>query len=419
MSIFKKIIASFLAVSIIPITIFGIFIVNQVFDITQKTAFESNTLLSSQISSQIDTYFDTIQKTLESLASLPEIKNFDKERVDKILDSYHTSYTIYYGHETVFEADPFESFMILDNKGMVKTIYPLEEKYLGINYSYQPFFEEVIWTKQTYISPDIIISDFSQKPIVKIAVPVIEESNNVSSIIVANIKLESITQLTNQIKIGKTGYIFTINKKGAIITHPDEKLILERKNIQDLYPGLSVDFFEKNLFEESILYPQKKPNTVMSYSFPEKIEWTVIVNQSLDEVMAVPLNIRNQFILIFFLVTIFSGIIAFYLSQGITIPLKKLSKKVIDIGKKQNMETEINIKTGDEIEELATSFNQMTKKLKLKTTDLERKTKELQERLKELNKWYGLTVGREIRMVELKKQIKDLKEKLNKSKKPL
>ncbi|MCD6528346.1 HAMP domain-containing protein [bacterium] len=428
MSIFKKIIGSFLLVSVIPIAIFGVFIVNKVFDITKRKTFENNLSLSRQICFQVDTYFDTIQKLLESLASLPEIKDFDKEKVDRLLDSYHRSYTIYYGERVVFEADPFESFTILDNKGTVKTISPFEESYIGLNYFNQSFFQEVINTKKIYFSPDVSISLFTAEPIIKAAVPVFGENKEISFVIEADIKLESILQLINQARVGETGYFFAINKKGVFVAHPNEKLVLHHQNIEDLAPGLLSKFLKKGFIGGTALYPQERPSIVLAYSFPETVDWIIVLRQSLDEALEEAVSIRNQFIFTLFIITFLVGFVAFCLSRGITTPLKKLTKKVEEIGVKGDFGAEINIKTGDELEELALSFNQMMRRLKTKTTELkkktielqkktielEKKTREIQKKKEELEKFYKLTVGRELRMIELKKKIKELEKKVNK-----
>lgn len=59
-----------------------------------------------------------------------------------------------------------------------------------------------------------------------------------------------------------------------------------------------------------------------------------------------------------------------------------------------------------------------TKELKELTESLdgqvEEKTKELQGRIDELEKFHKLTVGRELKMIELKKEIKELKKELEK-----
>jgi len=51
------------------------------------------------------------------------------------------------------------------------------------------------------------------------------------------------------------------------------------------------------------------------------------------------------------------------------------------------------------------------------TRQVTEKTKELQGKIKELEKINRLTVGRELKMIELKKEIKTLKEELNGNKK--
>jgi len=45
---------------------------------------------------------------------------------------------------------------------------------------------------------------------------------------------------------------------------------------------------------------------------------------------------------------------------------------------------------------------------------MEKANTELQKKIDELEKFYKITVGREVRMVELKSQIKDLKDTIKK-----
>jgi len=128
---------------------------------------------------------------------------------------------------------------------------------------------------------------------------------------------------------------------------------------------------------------------------------------------------------------------------------KRLLKKIIEGIKevsKGNLDFKIETKSRDELGELASYFNEMTQQLKqtksaleetketleikisARTKELEelaetregiieQRTKELQERLEELEKFYQLAVGRELKMIELKKRIKELKEKLEKKQK--
>lgn len=59
-----------------------------------------------------------------------------------------------------------------------------------------------------------------------------------------------------------------------------------------------------------------------------------------------------------------------------------------------------------QLEELAESLRK----------ESDKKTKELQEKVKELERFNKLAIGRELKMIELKKEIKKLKEELEKKK---
>ncbi|MFH1657434.1 MAG: cache domain-containing protein [bacterium] len=429
MSLFKKIIINFLLVGVVPIAFFGFFIVNKVFEITKEAAFKESLSTTRQIGWQIDTYFETLLKSMESLASLPELVDFDKQKVDLFLSSYYTNYTIYYdGLHTVFKASPFESFNVLDDRGTVRTSYPLPEDNIGLDYSEHYSFQEVKRKKESYILPDVLISEVTKEPIIRIAIPVFQEDGEVSSVIEADIKLETILQLTNQIKTKETDEFLTINQEGTIITSLNKELALSRKNIVEEKSGLSLDLFDRNYSEGTILYPRENPNRAASYSFLKTIDWIVAYDQFLPEVLAVPLSIRSQFILLLSLTVIFIILVSFSLSGAITAPLKKLTKEVIKIGVQDSADANIVLKTGDEIEKLAESFNQMTERLNIKKIQVEQKTAELKNekekleisyeeivrRKNELEKFYDLTVGRELKMVELKKEIKKMENKFKK-----
>lgn len=118
-------------------------------------------------------------------------------------------------------------------------------------------------------------------------------------------------------------------------------------------------------------------------------------------------------------------------------PLKKIIKACEEV-RKGNLDVKIDIKSKTKIGELIKTFNEMIKDLKrshvaleeskdvleikvrARTRELrelleqreriiEERTGSLQERIKELERFSRLVVGRELKMIELKKEIKRLK----------
>ena len=116
--------------------------------------------------------------------------------------------------------------------------------------------------------------------------------------------------------------------------------------------------------------------------------------------------------------------ISLHTTRRITKPLDKLTKGAEIIGK-GDLKHVIDVKSGDEIGELASAFNQMTRDLKESRKEIERyskglekevaeRTKDLKAKIDDLERFSKLSVGRELRMVDLKKRIRELEEKLKK-----
>ncbi|MCK4851996.1 MAG: HAMP domain-containing protein, partial [Candidatus Omnitrophica bacterium] len=89
-----------------------------------------------------------------------------------------------------------------------------------------------------------------------------------------------------------------------------------------------------------------------------------------------------------------------------------------------DLDTAVDIRTKDEIGILADSFNRMARDLKASRQKLEgwakalelkvrERTLELREKLEELEKFNKLSVDRELKMMELKKEIERLKNKVD------
>lgn len=449
-TLFKKIAIGSILIGIIPGIIFVYFMIRGVMESTQAEVLERNILLSEELSRQVDFYFQAIQKLLESLAAFPEMqaKNLDLEKANDVLGAIQNRYTI-------LGTPVIKSFTVVDQKGIVETLYPFHKDYVDLDYSYETFYREIADKGQNFYFSSRVWRTFPEAvSMVEVAVPVLDGNGNLIRIIAAHINLASIGEINDLIKIGKTGHAFIVDSEGKFIAHPQKDLVWQQENVNNLIPGLLFKISAQGEKRGVILWPEANPETIYSYSYPQTSQWTVVFEQSLDE------TLRTLFLLIMqlaqWLVLSFAlvGLISFVISRSITNPLRVLMLGIKDfrVGK---LDSKIELKTGDELEDLAGAFNGMARELnetvrqlraeraKLESEVLERtrelqeakeileikidartkelkefaesleervrqRTMELQEKVKALEVFRKLTVGRELKMIDLKEQIKKL-----------
>lgn len=101
--------------------------------------------------------------------------------------------------------------------------------------------------------------------------------------------------------------------------------------------------------------------------------------------------------------------LAWRLSRDIVRPVENLSRITREYAAGR-LKVRVRPETNDEIGVLANDFNNMADGLALSNKSLNNEKKKLQEKITELEAWQRNTIDRELKMVELKKEIKELKE---------
>jgi len=184
----------------------------------------------------------------------------------------------------------------------------------------------------------------------------------------------------------------------------------------------------------------KKTFTPFPIAEAGKLAGFARISLSLEKIKAESRAILLQGLTITGLVVLLGFFVSIFLAERLVRPFKLFMKGTEEISR-GNLDYQFQIKTGDEIEELSQNFNQMTKRLKESRKELEEardileikvkartkelkeqaegldeqvkeRTKELQERIDELERFHKLTIGREMRMIELKQKIQDLEKQI-------
>ncbi len=168
-------------------------------------------------------------------------------------------------------------------------------------------------------------------------------------------------------KVGETGYIYCMDRKGTLMLHPDS----QGMNIFDA-KDLSGSYFIREMCQNKqgwIRYPWKNRGDkaarmkIVRYEYFQPWDWIVAVGSYEDEFYREPNKIKGRIATSIIVLTLILGILAsimvYYASKILTDPINHMME-VIRRVKRGRLDERMEVESGDELGELATAFNRMT-----------------------------------------------------------
>lgn len=283
----------------------------------------------------------------------------------------------------------FTDASILDARGMEvikeseKKVYTLDEH---SDQSGAKKFNKAI-QGNTYVSS--VYTSERAEPYVTIAVPLKATHRDVVGVLSAETNLKFLWEIIGAIRFGAAGYAYLVDSQGNLIAHKDPSLVLRRTDLTHLH---EVQEFIRNPSgrdptpTNDALGIDGKP-VLSTYAPLRGLGWAVILEEPLDLALA-DVRMVWQFALLLMGIGLLVGaIVIIWIANRITQPIQELhgGVKIIRSG---NLNHQVEIKTGDEIQSLADEFNSMAKDLKTSRSTLEEK---VQQRTQELSALYDVT----------------------------
>jgi signal transduction histidine kinase/putative methionine-R-sulfoxide reductase with GAF domain len=249
--------------------------------------------------------------------------------------------------------------------------------------SQKPRFLEARGGK-TYWSPVYLKNE--AEPYVTLAVPVGKYAVEVTS---AEISLAPVQKMVTQIDVGPGGYAYVVDSRNHLIAHPNTRML---RGLRDL-SGLSQ---VKSARAERPAAADAAPTAVVAdglgggrvlaaHAAIAPLGWFVFVERPAADAYA-PLRapiIRSA--VIFVLGLLLSILASLLLARRMVRPIRILQEGATRIGA-GTLDQPITLRTGDEIEGLAASFNQMAVSLKESYEGLEQKVEARTRELAEANR---------------------------------
>jgi signal transduction histidine kinase/CheY-like chemotaxis protein len=206
-------------------------------------------------------------------------------------------------------------------------------------------------------------------------------SRREAGVVVAEVNLKFIRDVVSQLRVGRDGQAYVVDKSGRLIAHPDASLVLRNT---DLSPILRLIDAQPIETLHRLIGLQGQPVLVAQAPAPP-MDWRVLVElpqSEADEPWRRALA-RSLWITAISLVVALGFAVAF--SWRMVRPIRSLTAGAARIGSGQ-LDHRIQVESADEIGQLGREFNTMAGELERSYATLERKVEQRTQALSDANR---------------------------------
>jgi len=314
----RKLIISFLLIGMMPMLIIGILSYSksssilldqtndQMRNLTAKGIEQLDTFLTIY-KNQMDNLYFPLQNGIDNMELGIRIEEGTKEMALKSFTEYLKKYPA------------IRKVRLIDREGNER-FSTLKEKADLEKESSSPWFQKALGSREACLS-EMFLSKETNEPILIMAKTIygqIDKDKPVA-VIAAEIWGRHVTASLENVKLGKEGYAFILNREGYVIAYPDKAKLLKL--------DLSSTDFGKEILN--------KKNGAMEYSWEGKtrfasfqeypqMQWVIVTSALKENILSLISGMRNQFIIIGIVVAGIALATAILMSLRIARPIHRV-----------------------------------------------------------------------------------------------
>jgi signal transduction histidine kinase len=231
---------------------------------------------------------------------------------------------------------------------------------------------------KTYFGPVYFRKE--TEPYMAIAMRAGREGAGVTAV---DVNLKFIWEVIQQIKVGRKGHAYVVDREGHLFAHPDISLVLQKTDLSGLPQVQGAIRPAAGAGAPDAEGRDRAGGKVLAaHARIEPLEWTVFVEQPIEEAYAPLYAPLIRIAILLLLGLVLSVLASLALARYMVRPINALREGAVAIGA-GDLEHKIDVKSGDELQDLAEQFNSMGAKLQESYAGLERKVEERTAELKE------------------------------------
>jgi len=320
--------------ALVPLLVFGLVARESLSTATQRSVVDSHASIVQRAAKAISLYLDSTRRLVESAAAGLQVTGMTSAQRQQVLTSH------------VGNVREIRSLTVYDSQGT-----PLATSAIGTT---PPVLTNLPTAPISMMPIDL---DADGLPRTRITVRM---DDAVNAFLVAELRLEQLWQVVDDIRIGKHGRAFLIDADGKIIAdgRPNGHGRVARGDVIGAHP------LAKQATSEGAVYRRPDGVDVLTVSSPplDTEHWRVILEQPTSEAFAPARSLQNQLLLFVTLALLANIAIGIAAGRSLLRPIQDLLAGIRAIGEGR-LDQRVHITRDDEFRLLGDAFNATADKL--------------------------------------------------------
>lgn len=304
------------------------------------------------------------KKEVELLSQQKDVVEISKVRQDNVNDDFFQKYINHKAFEVLRTRASIlkdhEHLFVIDANGEI--FADSNNASLKIDLKSRKYFQDAIQGK-TSIS-DTLVSKANGRTIIVFVAPIKDESGKVIAVMADSVYTDYFTNKLTNLKLGKTGYPYVVDKTGIMISHPVKEKInkpVENDKIKEVVSRVKSG---EKVEPATGSYIYNGTNKFMSYSVIPEVNWTFVITQNVSEVNEAASLLFKIIIITSISALILAIAVGVLMSKGIANPVNQLMN-LMDKASNGDITVSSDINSKDELGNLGNSFNKMMSNIKV------------------------------------------------------
>ena len=370
MRLSSKITLLMLLVGFIPLAIMGMISFTKIEASVKSTSDSAMSRLAEELGKEIARSVNEGYRNILLLAENPIVKapTSSHNEIQKELAKTLSFHNI------------FKDITLIDLKGQIIT---------SVSYSFRGTWKSTKWFKSA-LEGNTIFSNvhavlYPYDVVMTVATPVRDEDKNIFGVLVGQLELERILEITRASALEKDGDILVLDENGTVISSPDSNQILETAQPVVLLDAAikmkaGITQFEQNEITKVAIY---EPLGELP-PYPN-LNWTVVIIMPEAEIYLPVFRVRNSLLIASMASFVIIILLTVLMSRPISIRISKLLEATRILGQ-SNFSKRVDDLGSDEICELGQAFNWASEQLSIsqqKSTQAEKALRKARDDLEE------------------------------------